>query len=284
MERPGLSADVLAHRAWLLAFLDPPESGLVVDLACGRGDDLHALASRLPRREARFLGLDASEKSLEAARARAGSDPRLEFRRADLGARLPLGDASVDAACSNNLLECLTDPAAFATEVARVLRPGGRLVVAHWDWDSQQFDGPDRPLVRRLVHAYCEWRQPWMEHSDGWMGRRLWGLFGADGSFDVAVHARVLVNTEYAEPWFGFANARAFRSLVKPGLATPEDLGRVEEEQLRLRRDGRYFYAITATRWSVVASPHPDARSFRGTGGPRIPGAPSPSSRTRDGS
>ncbi|MQA91860.1 MAG: hypothetical protein GEU90_16835 [Gemmatimonas sp.] len=146
---------------------------------------------------------------------------------------------------SNNLVECLGDSAAFAKEVARVLRPEGQLVVAHWDWDSQVFDGADKARIRRLVHAYADWQQAWMEHSDGWMGRRLWGVFHSSGSFTGSVHARVLINTEYSAPWFGFANARAFRSLVERGLASAEDVEEFEREQEALRHQWRYFYSIT---------------------------------------
>jgi SAM-dependent methyltransferase len=244
-EMPASSADVVAHRDWVLAFVEPPRGGVVVDLGCGTGGDLCALAAAHPDPGARFVGIDAAEESLAAARARAAGDARISFRRHHLGDPLPLDDASVDAVYSHNLLECLADPAALSREAARVLRPGGQLVAAHWDWDSQVFDGTDRHRVRRLVHAFADWQQAWMEHADGWMGRRLWGVFHPGGDFTGRVHARVLTNTEYAPGWFGHANAQAFRSLVRRGLAAEEDVEAFEREQVALHREGRYFYGIT---------------------------------------
>jgi hypothetical protein len=95
------------------------------------------------------------------------------------------------------------------------------------------------------VAAYADWQQAWMAHADGWMGRRLWGVFNATGRFAGAVHARVLTNTAYEPPWFGHENAQGFRGLARRGLAAAEDVERFERDQRALHADGRYFYAIT---------------------------------------
>ena len=241
--------DRRAHRDWLLPFAPLPPGGLAVDLGCGRGGDLLALAARHPDPHARFLGLDGSDAGVAGARAAAACDARVRFDVATLGTRLPFDDASVDLVLSQNLLECLGGHDTFAGEVARLLRPGGVAVIAHWDFDSQLFDGGDRALVRRLVHAYADMRQPWMAHHDGWMGRRLHGVFAPARSFDGEVHARVLTNTVYAAPWYGHAMARSFGSLVKRGLATAEEYARFVSDLERLADAGRYFYAITGFAW-----------------------------------
>lgn len=242
---PELHEDVLAHRHWLLSLVELPERGTVVELGCGRGEDLLALAARAPDAELEFVGVDASEQSVAAARARAAADPRLRVDAGRLNGRLPFADGSVDVVYSNNLLECLAEPARLAREVARVLRPAGQVVVGHWDWDSQSYDGDDRAQVRRLVHAFADWQQAWMERSDGWMGRRLWGVFHASGAFSGEVHARVLLNTRFAAPWFGFVNAQALRGLARRGLAQSKDVEGFLREQAELHRQGRYIYGIT---------------------------------------
>jgi SAM-dependent methyltransferase len=240
---PAAHDDVRAHRDWLLSFVPP--GGSVVDLGCGRGEDLLALAARDPAPASRFLGIDASETSIQAASARAAGDPRVAFRADHLAGPLPLSDGGVDAVFSHNLLECLADPDAFAREAARILRPGGTAVIAHWDFDSQLFDGTDRALVRRLVHAFADWKQPWMEHADPWMGRRLHGVFERTGLFEGTVHARVMINTTYEAPWYGHARAQDIGRMARKGLVSAEDAGRFLRGLDALQRDGRYFYGIT---------------------------------------
>ena len=193
----------------------------------------------------RFVGIDAAAGAVAAASETMAAEARASVRCAPLDGPLPFDDRSIDLLYSHNLLECLSDPAAFAHEAVRVLRPGGRLVVGHWDWDSQLFDGSDKALVRRLVHAYADWQQAWMAHADGWMGRRLRGIFHATGAFDGEVHARVLTNTAFEAPWFGHENARAMGALVRRGMVTAEDYARFLREQEELAAAGRYFYAIT---------------------------------------
>ena len=227
-----------------MSLVELPPAGVVADLGCGRGTDLRLLAARHPGADVRLVGLDASAEAVGAAR-HAAADPRLAFERADLGERLPFDDGGVDVVYSHNLLECLADPGALAAEVARVVRPGGQVVVGHWDWDSQLFDGSDKARVRRLVHAFADWQQAWTAHADGWMGRRLWGVFNAAGRFSGGVHARVLVNTTFAAPWFGHANAQAFHALARRGLAAPDDVAGFTREQAALDGQGRYFYSIT---------------------------------------
>ena len=243
---PELHHDFRAHRDWLLSFVHLPPGGTVVDLGCGSGGDLLALAERHADADARFVGIDASESGVRTAAARTADDPRVTVRQHRLdGGGVPLDDGSVDAVYSHNLVECMADPAAFAREVGRILRPGGVAVIAHWDFDSQVLDGTDRAAIRRLVHAFADWKQPWMEHADGWMGRRLWGVFAPTGLFDGAGHARVLTNTRYSAPWYGHARVQDFGSLVKRGLASQDDFRRVVADLEALDRAGRYFYSIT---------------------------------------
>jgi SAM-dependent methyltransferase len=243
--RQQLPDDVRQHRDWLLSLVTVPDGeALVVDLGCGRGDDLLALAARHRGPGARFVGVDASAKSVAAAAERAAGDARVAFRQHRLAGRLPFDDASVDVVYSHNLVECLADRDAFAREVARVLRPGGLAVIAHWDFDSQTFDGGDKELVRRLVHAFADRQQAWMDHADGWMGRRLWGTFAPTGAFDGTMHARVLTNTVYEPPWYGHAMAQSLAGLARHGLAPREECERFAAEQAALARAEQYFYSI----------------------------------------
>jgi SAM-dependent methyltransferase len=107
--------------AALLRALGPLAGRTVVEVGCGTG----RLAALLADRGAVVVGVDADPAMLAVAATRA---PR-RLLCADAG-RLPLSDAGVDAAVAVATLEFTADPALVLAEMARVTRPGGRLVVA----------------------------------------------------------------------------------------------------------------------------------------------------------
>jgi ubiquinone/menaquinone biosynthesis C-methylase UbiE len=240
-----MASDQVEHRKWLCSLVNHAVLGTLLDIGCGNGTDLRMIAEQTPRRNARFVGIEASAKSVLSAQA-ANVDDRITFRQHHVGKTLPFDDAMFDVVLSNNFLECVRDKVTFLQEVARVLRPGGQVVVAHWDWDSQTFDGSNKELVRRVVHAFADWQQPWMENCDGWMGRRLWPVFQSTGLLEGTIKTRVLTNTLYAPPWYGHARVADCAALVEQGTINRDDYLRFVEDIEQQAAAGRYFYSITS--------------------------------------
>lgn len=103
---------------------DPAAQTAILDVGCGDGSFLAHLASSAPDRDIRWIGVDYSEHQL----ARAAELP-YEFHRCDLGDGLPFPDTSIDLVHAGEVLEHLYDPDHLLEECARVLRPGGHLVI-----------------------------------------------------------------------------------------------------------------------------------------------------------
>ena len=224
--------------------LDASGTSTVLDLGCGRGVHLQILARRLPE-TARLVGIDSSEDSIEAARAATRGDPRFVFLLHDVAEGLPFEDAAFDRVLSMNVLEAIVDKATLLRHVGRVLAPGGRLVVSHFDWDSQLYDGVDKALVRKVVHAFADWKQKWMADADGWMGRRLWRTFQETGLFTGHVDAYVHTSTRFEPGDYGWQRSQDFGSMVKRGMITAEEYERFIAALEELARRNQYFYAIT---------------------------------------
>lgn len=102
----------------------------VLDLGSGAGIDCF-LAAQQVGPTGRVIGVDMTPEMVERARANAlaGGYDNVEFRLGEIEA-LPVADSSVDVVISNCVLNLSTDKARVLSEVHRVLRPGGRVVVS----------------------------------------------------------------------------------------------------------------------------------------------------------
>ena len=90
--------------------------------------------------------VDFSSAMLAAARAKCGHFPHVRYQQADLCAPLPFPDGGLDVAVMCNVLYALPDGPAALREIARVLRPGGRLVLC------DRYPGSDiGPVIRAHV-------------------------------------------------------------------------------------------------------------------------------------
>lgn len=110
------------ERSSFLALLDP--DARVGDLGCGTGRTSEQLAGFVGQ----VVAVDASVAMVRAARRRLKAHPRVQVVRAPLE-ELPLEDESLDVAFVNLVLHHLSDPLPALREAARVLAPGGRLVI-----------------------------------------------------------------------------------------------------------------------------------------------------------
>jgi ubiquinone/menaquinone biosynthesis C-methylase UbiE len=119
----------------------------------------------------RLVGLDASEVMIAEARRRAEARGLPIAFEVGQATALPFADASFDVCRAARLLEHLPDPGAALAELARVVRPGGRVVVFDFDWDTLIIDHPDKPTTRTVVLTYAD------SIENGWVGRQLPRLF-----------------------------------------------------------------------------------------------------------
>lgn len=124
---PGLPGEIWYEHWHRYHWARPLVSGLrIADAACGEGYGSALLAASA--RE--VTGIDIDAAVVQAARDRYAATPGLTFTQGDLSRRLPFDDGAFEALVSFETIEHLHDPAPFVAEMARLLAPGGFLLVS----------------------------------------------------------------------------------------------------------------------------------------------------------
>lgn len=190
----GLS-DTISHTVQALW---PRRGERVLDIGTGTG-----WAARLAaHRGAEVIGVDIAEGMIEAAESLSGGHaPRPVFRQAAAEA-LPFAEASFDGVISTYGVIFSDAPTRAIAEIARVLRPGGRLALATWA------DNP-RGYIARFFALIGQWSDaPPPEASPFDWGRPDWLRERLSGPFELAFQEQVttLYAPDVATIWTEYVN------------------------------------------------------------------------------
>lgn len=207
----------------------------VLEVGCGAGDDVRAFARRVGP-EGFVVGVDASPPMVaEAARRSHGRNLPVEFAVGD-ALSLDVQSERFDRVRIERLLMHVDgEPAAVVAESARVLAPGGRIVVFDFDWDALVIEGADRELTRRIVRSYSD------AIRNGWVGRALPRLLRNAGFADVTTlpHGVAL-----PYDFFSWLVCSHLDTALAAGLFTPAELIAWWDELDRAHAAGHFYAAL----------------------------------------
>ncbi|UXY24194.1 methyltransferase domain-containing protein [Streptomyces cynarae] len=220
------------YKQRLQEFLRAEPGGLFLEVGAGTGDAAVALRSR---NGAEVVAVDSSLTMIAQARDR--GLPRAAV--AD-GHRLPFAAGRFDGAWADRVLQHVVEPARVLDELLRVVRPGGRVVLADPDYDTQVLDIDDQELARRVLRFRAD-----VGLRNGSLAHRHAGLLAARGIHDITVEAWTLVvrdpsaadNVMGLRTWAHTAAAR--------GYLDPKDADRFVAQFDDAVRAGRFTYAVT---------------------------------------
>ncbi len=139
------------------AQLSLPESALALDIGCGTGATTRFLAQR-DNFSGKAYAVDQSPDFIEVAKRFAQSEniaDRIEFSVGDAH-QLEFSDSMFDVVIAHTVISHVTEPQTVIQEMARVVKPGGTLVIFDGDYSSLTFAYPEQELGHKMNKALAQ--------------------------------------------------------------------------------------------------------------------------------
>ena len=222
--------DILRRRALVHAALGAQPGERVLDAGCGPGFYAAETLERVGR-DGSVAGVDASEAMLGLAAKRCEGHDNVSFHEGDVTA-LPVGDADFDRALSVQVLEYVEDIPAALSELLRVLRPGGRVLIWDVDWATVSWHSREPARMERFLAA-------WDEHlADPSLPRTLAARMREAGFEDVELEGHAFATADVTDQTYAGALIPLMVDYV--GSAEAEEWA---AEQRELQRRGESYFA-----------------------------------------
>src|SRR5262245_9871644 len=182
----------------------------------------------------------------EARRRAAVAGSRAQLEQASVES-LPFPDATFDAVRTERVLMHVADPARGLAEIARVTRPGGRVVAIEPDHQMSALDASDGELADRVFRGFHA------SLASPRIGRQLRGLFLGAGLVQVDVRIAPLVITSWADfrTISGVVDELP-KGVVTAGIAGADEVAGLLADLQRRDGEGRFFACLVAVRCKGV--------------------------------
>lgn len=221
-----------------LGKLEFHKGSLTVEVGCGAGAVTRRVAAKA--NPSRVIGFEPSKGFVAEAKARVREHANVEFEVAD-GAALPLADACADNLIMHTVLTHVENPDQLLVEAARVLKPGGHLVVCDADFSKATLgnfaNDPLNVCAKLFVQEFV---------TDPHLVAKLQALTSAAGFVldDLSFQSRSVLNNDQMLPWV----EETGKALMKRGAIGRElHDGLVAEYRRRSAAGTLYGYQVFAT-------------------------------------
>jgi ubiquinone/menaquinone biosynthesis C-methylase UbiE len=212
----------------------------VLDMGCGPASDTIPLAA-LVGQSGFVQGVDYDQGMVDEAEklaANAGVSAWVKHQRADADA-LPFEDNSFDASRSERVFQHLLNPEKAFSEMLRVTKSGGWLLILDTDWGSMSIDSPEFDIERRIVRTQGE-----KLCNNGYAGRNLYRLFKQHGLSDVHFEVFPISSTSYAFFREGAHIDASEQFALSNGIITEEELQRWHKSLEEADAIGAFFGCV----------------------------------------
>jgi len=178
-----------AYKKRSIQLLDLREGSRILEIGCGLGQDAVAIA-QLAGKLGNIVAIDSSRKMIETA---CKSPMKIESINYYLGSinycladacKLPFSDNVFDGARADRVLQHIPDPRKAFSEMVRVVRDKGKLVVYEPDWGTFIISPSQKEICRTMTQLFGD------TFPSGWIGRQLPGFFREEGLEKIQIEAK----------------------------------------------------------------------------------------------
>jgi ubiquinone/menaquinone biosynthesis C-methylase UbiE len=236
-----VSGNLLNHikqRSYALMQIQPGHK--VLDLGCGPGTDTIPLAP-LVGVNGKVMGADYDEAMISEAEQRAelaGVNTWVSHLRVD-AMSLPFETDYFDSCRSERLFQHLLNPAQALSEMTRVTKLGGWVIVLDTDWGSLSTDSDETDIERRLARFVAE-----SSLHNGYSGRKLYRLFKQQNLVDISFEVFPVATPSYTLARMGTQAERIEQEALKAGVISAKELNRWQASLEQADSEGIYFCSV----------------------------------------
>jgi len=242
-QRVAMTPDMVAQRGRVRDAIALEAGERVLEVGCGNGLLADEMADEVGL-TGHVTGVDISDSMIALARAHCGSRPGIHFATANAD-RLPFEDASFDVAVTVQCMCFVPDVQKAMSEMFRVLRPGGRLVILETDWDSLVWNSSDPVLMNKMMAIYKS------VYQDFKLPRTLTRLLRGAGFFVKSREQFVILNWHFDLDSYS-GHQIIFTSAVAEGSVSPDQILAWSESIQSVAQQDAYFFGLNRTIFCAV--------------------------------
>lgn len=218
-----------------------PDNAVIADLGCRDASFLLGFQQAFPNKIKSAIGVDINDKGFKNIQYK----KPIKLKVMNCSKKLEFADNTFDFVFTKDMFECVSDKDFLVREIHRILKPGGIVICVNCDWESIVYNGENKELLSKAIHAYAVTKQPWMDDIDSWIGRRMYGFFKKSNLFESSVTVHNVVETEYKEGYFGYDFSKHIAWLHKEntGVLNEEEYNEFINDLQTAQNEGHYIFS-----------------------------------------